>query len=551
MTIGCHQPEFIESNADRQGLTSITAIFTFGPYVDQEMAKLIIDDETQDYFVLPVPFYYPETSDDETGPYMTKVRVQAELQPNFTISPALTILDLTEENVFTFTNPRGEKRNICITGKRVKSSACDIMSFQLNDPSVAGIVDKAAKHVLLPTMDDVTKATATVQISAHATIFPDPTKPRDYSSPVKFTVTADDGETMAEYTVETGEPEKIDFGINENSIEKLFSIDPVSRLGLPAYNEACYPSLAVCDGKLIFCYGNSNAPMLIGGKDGTKQGTMKLGEAVADVITNDEAGHVLIANFAAGGDNAETVKIYVTSSTSVAPTLFTSFTNPSICPIGHRMKVMGDVTKDAVITFTAEGIDGVTESTDAVYLTIKAGAVESVNTVNFSSLGVGGWGSAPVNTATVVPVSLTPAADGWIVDWYGSNCDTDGNYLLHYMNGSGADNVIAKIGNWANNVNCLDSKQFNGCRYGAVFSVSHFPCWGIGPELYFYEINDPSSPYLIFSNNSITWYQQGDYSLAAGDVVLAPSTDGYYLYVYYYDQNSQVIGGYVVDCIKR
>ena len=547
----CHQPEFIESTADRQGLTSLTAIFTFGPYVDQEMTKLFIDDESQDYFVLQIPFYYPETSDDETSPYMTKVRVQAELQPNFTISPPLTLLDLTEENWFTFTNPRGDERRICITGERVKSSACDIMSFALDSPAVGGIIDKAAKHVLLPTVDDVTSCTATVQVSAHATIFPDPKKERDYSSPVKFTVTADDGKTTAEYTVETGAPDKIDYGINENSLEKLFSIDPVSRLGLPAYNEACYPSLAVNNGSLIFNYGNGKAPMVIGGKDGTKKGTMKLGSAVADVITNDEGGHILIANAAEGGENAGTVNIWVTSSTNVAPTLFYSFTNPSICPIGHKMKVMGDITSDAVITFTAEGIDGVTESTEAIYLTIRGGEVTGIASVDFSGLGYGGWGSAPVNTSTVIPVSVNPASDGWIVDWYGANCDADGNYLLHYMTGSGADNIIAKIGNWANNVNCLDSKQFNGCRYAAVFAVSHFPCWGIGPELRFYEINDPASPYMMFSNTSITWYQQGDYSLAAGDVALAPSEDGYYLYVYYYDQNSQVIGGYVVDCIKR
>ena len=43
----------------------------------------------------------------------------------------------------------------------------------------------------------------------------------------------------------------------------------------------------------------------------------------------------------------------------------------------------------------------------------------------------------------------------------------------------------------------------------------------------------------------------GSYAIASGDVVLAPSADGFMLYVYYYDHNSQVLGGYSADCIKR
>ena len=52
-------------------------------------------------------------------------------------------------------------------------------------------------------------------------------------------------------------------------------------------------------------------------------------------------------------------------------------------------------------------------------------------------------------------------------------------------------------------------------------------------------------------NQNIDWYQVGDYSVASGDVVIAPSADGYKLYIYYYDHNSQAFGGYVADCIKR
>ena len=63
----CEDPKYVAPTADRQGLTSLTAIFTSGPFVDQTMAKLDITDPIPDRLVIPVPYYYPETSDDETA----------------------------------------------------------------------------------------------------------------------------------------------------------------------------------------------------------------------------------------------------------------------------------------------------------------------------------------------------------------------------------------------------------------------------------------------------------------------------------------------------
>lgn len=98
----CHQPEYVKPTAERQGITSLTAYFTFGPFENQEMAKLNIEDPEQSRFVIPVPYYFPESSYDETEIYMIKARVNAELQPNCKIEPGLSVLDLTEENEFTY-----------------------------------------------------------------------------------------------------------------------------------------------------------------------------------------------------------------------------------------------------------------------------------------------------------------------------------------------------------------------------------------------------------------------------------------------------------------
>lgn len=543
----CHKPEYVAPTADRQGLTSLTAIFTFGPYVDQELAKLVINDDTKDRYEIPVPLYFPVTSDDKTDAYMYKVRVKAELQPNFTISPGLGVIDLTEENWYDYTDPFGNVRKICITGKQVKSSACEIASFVITSPqTITGVIDKEKKIITLPTKDDVSACKAKVQISAHAKIAPDPTKEHDYTDGFKYIVTADDG-TVAEYLVQTGEPQKIPMGFDVSTIEQLFNFDPVTRLGMPPYNVFTAVSLAAIEGNLIICKGDGSAPFAINGLDGSKIGDIKLGDAVAGSITNDEAGNLLITSVAQGG---EMFKIYKTNSIKKEPEFLCSITNPVDCPVGHKMKAMGDVNDKAVITLTAEGIDGVTSSAKAVYLLVEEGNVMDFKVVDFASLGVG-WASAPVNTATVVPASLDPDKDGWFFDYYGENCDADGNYLLHYVTPSMKDNIVAGIGDWANNPNCLDSKSFNNARYMALFVVSHFPCWGRGPMLYVFNITDPSSASLVVENDLIQWFQAGDYSCASGDVVLSPSSDGYKLYIYYYDHNSQAVGGYVADCIKR
>nr|WP_051568843.1 DUF5018 domain-containing protein [Bacteroides stercorirosoris] len=157
--------EYVSPTAERQGLTSLTAIFTSGPFINQPMAKLSVTDEATDRYVIQVPWFYPTTSDDETTPYMNKVRMQAELQENCFIEPALTILDLTQENYFTYTNAQGAKRKICITGERVKSNACELLAFSLQEPAIAGIVDKANKKISLISADDLSACLGEAEIS--------------------------------------------------------------------------------------------------------------------------------------------------------------------------------------------------------------------------------------------------------------------------------------------------------------------------------------------------------------------------------------------------
>ena len=44
LTSSCQDPEYVLPTADRQGITSLTALFTSGPYVDKEAVVYTIAD---------------------------------------------------------------------------------------------------------------------------------------------------------------------------------------------------------------------------------------------------------------------------------------------------------------------------------------------------------------------------------------------------------------------------------------------------------------------------------------------------------------------------
>ena len=545
----CHQPEYVKPTAERQGITSLTAYFTFGPFVDQEMAKLNISDPEQTRFVIPVPYYYPESSFDETEIYMIKARINAELQPNCKIEPGLDILDLTEENVFTYTDASGSSRTIVITGSRVHSSKAELLTFDIVDPPISGIVDESLHKVSLVSADDLSAAVAKVSISAHATISPDPAEPHDYNNGFTFTVTAGNGVDKTEYTVVKEVPEKIDYGFNSSSIKQLFNFDPVSNIGLPPYNSMAYISMAVTGNYLVVSTGDG-APVYLNKLTGVKVGDLNTGAATVAGITSDEAGNLLLCNHAEGG---QTFTIWTSAAVGESPVEFFSFTNTSDLPMGYKVKVMGDINGDAQIVATLEGIDGITASSKFWSFQVVDGAVISQQLVDASASGLV-WGSAPVNGTAICGASVNPA-DGWFGACYDPN-------VLTWVKADGSAGATASTsdGNsWGWNYNCFDSKQFNNAKFLAGFVVSHFPAWGIGPRLYVYDISNPTAvsgdfettSALVMSNTGIAWYQTGDYSVAAGDVLIAPSSDGFMLYIYYYDHNSQVIGGYSADCIKR
>lgn len=541
----CQEPEYIEPTAERQGITSLTAYFTTGKYVDQALARLDVADETTENYVIEIPWFFPEETEDPTTIYMSNLRVRAELAPNCKIEPPLTVLDLNQENHFTFTNNRGESRPITITGKRTKSRKCNLMTFALTKPyRIDGFINDDTQEIYIFTTDEIDGFSAEATACAHATVQTDLSVKKNYNNEQEVTVVAQDGTTTCTYKIVKKYPTKIPYGFREKSARQLFNFEPVSRLGFPEYTEVVNPSLASIGGNLIVSLGNGSAPVYLDGLTGVKLGEINLGSSVAASVTNDEGGNLLITSHA---EPTETVNIYRTKSVTEAPTLFHSFENATDVPVGYHVKVHGNIDTDAVIILTHEGVAGVTETSKYTRIVVKAGAVESTETIDLAGLGLS-WGAAPTNAAKVVPASANPA-DGVLLCYYSYN-------TLTYVNGNGAvaaswpvlDSSVS--GNY--NTNVMDAKTYNNAKYAVHLVSSHFPMWGCGPQLRVFDVSTPTSikdGKPVIANDAIEWFQTAASGCAAADVIMAPSVDGFKVYIYYFDHNAGVIGGYVADSI--
>ena len=281
-----------------------------------------------------------------------------------------------------------------------------------------------------------------------------------------------------------------------------------------------------------------------------KEGQINDGGISPAAVTNDEAENLILCNHVDGGGE---FKIWKATSVKSAPELFHSFTNSTDLPMGYSIKVIGNIDADAVIDITNEGIAGVTSSSKVTRVTVSGGAVTDVTVLDISASGLA-WGNAPVNNTDAVAVAPSKDASMFL-SYYDPN-------VLNHVAADGTLKAALPFNNgssWALDVNNLDSKQFNHATYMSLFVVSHFPHWGCGPALYLYDISDPSAlsgnlnetTSIVLSNPAVEWFQKADTGMAAGDVILAPTKDGFKLYLYYYDQNSGVLGGYSVDCIKR
>lgn len=572
----CQEPQFVEPTADRQGITSLTAYFTSGKYTEMEMGKLTVSDPDMDRYVIPIPWFYPEESDDVTTLHMSRVRVRAELAENCSIDPPLTILDLNQEHNFTYTNAQGESKPIVITGQRVKSSTTNMIAMNLLDPATGdvvleGFVDNDAKEVYLFSVEDLDGYVAEVTPWYHASVADaDPIldeegestgvyvfdTPENWNEEQTITIVAHNGETEGEFKVIKRDPQKISYGFNAESVKELFNIDPVSRLGVPHYNTPVNVSLAYLGGYLVVNHADGSNPIYLDARNGSKLGEISTGGFSAGAVTSDEGGNMLLCNHLEG---AGTFEIYRTSSVNEAPVLFYSYENTVSLPLGYKLKICGDINGNARIVVPYEGVIGVTTASQFLEIVVEGGEVTDTQVYDLSASGFS-WGSYPQNAAGLVPSSADAGENGWMYASYSIN----GMQWIRPDLGAGQQIVTDDMANaWLLNPSCLESKKFNNANYLTMLVCHHFPAWDKQPSLWIYDIADPStftgnyqnSPSLVAYNSWLLYFNAtnagGNETQSSGDVIMAPSADGFKVFIYYYDHYAGMIGGYSADCVKK
>ena len=379
---------------------------------------------------------------------------------------------------------------------------------------------------------------------------PDPkTEPLNFNSPVELTVIAHDGVTKQTYTIQKAVPDKIPYGYRKGSETELFKLD-MGVIGLP-WTGANSPSLAVNGNNLVVCLGDgATNPTYYNASTGNKIGNVTLGSvSVASLgcMTSDSKGNILLATKATNG---KSFSIYKTSSVTTAPTLLTTYTNSTGLDMGTKVSVQGDINTNASIIATCDGTSG-SGSNKFVRWIITDGVLGTPQVVTVN--GVGYW-AAPVSNTKVVTKGTTTQSD-YFLSYYDAN-------ILYWIDGTN-NNVSKSLtddywGSGNMNNNCLDARDFNNAQFLVLLCPPHFPEWGLTPLLYMYDVTSDSSFNNAVSSSdalvyapSLSSFNGASSPAATGDVLLAPTTDGYKLRLYYIDNSCKVIGGYEFDCIDK
>lgn len=541
MTGGCHEPDELLPPVSRNGINSITATFedgtgTFTGYFTEGSQEIVI----------PIPFFYPESSDNAvTQDQLKKMRVKANLDDNVVVAPALLFMDLTQSNTITVTDQLKQQKQYTVRGEIRKSSECQIKEFTIPSLGLAGVINENTKTISLVAIEELAPALAEVTLSYHATISPDPrTTELNYNTQPKLTVTAHDGATTAVYTVVKETPGKLPYGIRSGSAKMLFAKKLKADVGITV--DHLTGGIAVTKDYVILNTRNANS-IYLNAKTGEKVGEIDLG-ALKGSLTNfyntaDDDGNVLICNLA---PNAGSFKVYKLTSVTSTPELMIEW-NGGVA-IGRKLSVMGSIDGDAIITAPI----------------LAAGQ-------KFARWKVTGGVLASQEPEVV---TMTGLAKGWTTNCdivYTSATDVNSDYFV----ASYSDNTFAWVDGTTNTVrkslesispnyipNAVDYVTFNNAKYTAHNWVNSFN-WGAADAVWMLDVSNDANfagnletytcPAVVWECERDKWGPKGIAPVVpntngTGDVAFRVSDDGYFLYLYFMFTNGYVVG-YQFDCI--
>lgn len=183
-----------------------------------------------------------------------------------------------------------------------KSTKCMLLEFSIKNEytQIKGSVyemDKAVELVYLPgNLEQLAQCEATYKISEKATISPDPATVKNYTTPQKFTVTAEDGKSKAEYTVT---PKEARMEISFKPVGGPMKLQDIIGASIPIEIEG--NRLAFCAADRL-AFPNMEAVTLDGKKKEAINVTGIPANYAVTGMGNDENGY-LVVNFGFSNEN--------------------------------------------------------------------------------------------------------------------------------------------------------------------------------------------------------------------------------------------------------
>ena len=561
--VGCQEPVEVPPTTTSIGIHSVSATFLKGELATNKMAVFTTPvTSLEEDIVIPVPWFFPEDSDNQITD-ITQMRVTATMDYNCFLDPGLCVLDLTQENHFDYTDGRGDHHDIVIRGEIRKLPYKQILDFQVTNPSLITIIDEAKKEVSISYTDATEPLLGECEVdytlSPHATISIEGEETIDLTTLKELVVTAHDGSTQV-YAIKTknSTPQKVAYGYAPGSESELWYIE-MEGLGIPCI-ETNNQSLAVCGKYLVACPGTGDAPILLNKNTGKKEMTMTLSGGVeAGYVCNDDAGNLLISNH-----TDATFCIWKTNDVNTTPELLLSYDNTMGYPLGGSFKVQGDINGDALIVAPFWGTEVGGGQNNIIFWHITGGVISEPTIQAITGFVGPAWGAGHWYFTANSPIAFTPLGtkieDGLLLSVYDEN-------TLHFVDGttftcSKLLDPYTTFGNPPIN-RSISAKNFNNARYVALFATGAWPAWAVNTYIYLYDMTSlagmsgtiESTTAMVFNIAPETFYEQGGGTgggvAPVGDVILVPSSDGYYMTLYCIDNNNRLLVAYQVDCIDR
>lgn len=534
----CQQPDFKVSEAEAtKAINSITASFIDDTSEENHFKSEI--DYDNHVITIVFPYTYPaNTKYNLTEDDLKKVKVVANLDDNCFIEPSILIMDLTQDNIITVINQKKERTDYIVRGEIRKSKACAVTAFKLVDENLVGVVNESTKVISIIKDEAPAKQLAEVELSFGATITgTDPTKVAcDYSKDVKFTVTAQDGKTTAEYTVKVQLPSTLEKGMRPGSGKILWNNKIVDTYA-PA-TPLMMTSMAVIKDYIVLNTRNEDM-MVVNRKTGAKEGTIKLpfksslGNFKA---TGDSSDNILVTNL----DSKEIV-VYRIKGINGTPTEYIRY-NVGGKSYGRGISVIGSLDKDAVITMPRF------EDAGWYFLrwTVTGGVLNTepeLVTIN-SSVNAGGW----VYNCDVVATDPSNPKSDYFVNSYakltGGTTASEDRGTIWIDGATNKDKCHSPYtsSNWVRNA--LDYVKFNGVGYLIANSVNSFT-WGADDMIYLYDLGDANLDNIVWKSEAGIYGSMSNITQANGnacsDVALRLSDNGYYMYAYFFFAGGQLV----------